>query len=337
MRMFIHILLCLTLAALVGCGPEEHAFLVSIEGRELTLADIEAQVALMAELRLKCAPNLPASELAKFKASLARSYPALFEREALIAAYAEREGIAVAPERLARFKTQAVRNVRIPKSRFKDWDGLCGALGERLAKGVEARVCAEALEDEVKARLVAANPTNLPPDFAETRLARIRAFNRDMDATNALIHARANEAWEKLKAGAEFGDVAAEYSDLPEERKDRGEWANLDWKQVAEDKNLAIWAKKLNPGEFSPPIEADNGLMIMRLDRKDEKDCVMSRIYFCLPMFCAEPKPEQIVAEAQREYADNLMKAKLAELRAGAKIVPGNQKISKKAKEKKAK
>lgn len=337
MRFCCHILLICLLSCLLGCGEEERAFIVSVDGRELTQADLDSQVSLMVDLRLKCVPNIPAMELDRFRSQLVRSYPALFEREALLAGYAEREGIEVSPERLDRFKARALRGMRIPKVQVRNWAGLVKALGGHLAAGVEARVRAEALEDEVKDRLAAANPTNLPPDFAETTIQRIRAFNRDMDATNALIKARANVAWEELKAGADFGDVAAKYSEIPEERKDRGEWANLDWKQIDDEKELSKWARQLNAGEFSPPIEADNGLMIARVDRKDERECVLSRIYFCLPMFCAEPKPEQIVAEARREHADNLLKAKLAELRAGAKIVRGNQGISKQAKEKKVK
>lgn len=337
MRVYSQILFALLISFLLGCGREERAYIVSVDGRQLTESALEEQVAMMADLRLKCAPNIPAAELKRFRSQLARSYPALFEREALLAAYAEREGIAVSSERLERFKARAVRNMRIPKAQVRNWAGLVKVLGDRLAAGVEARVRAEALEDEVKDRLAAADPTNLPPDFAETQIRRIRAFNRDMDATNALVKARANQAWEELKSGATFGDVAAKYSELPEERKDRGEWANLDWKQIDEEKELSKWARQLKPGEFSPPIEADNGLMIARVDRKDERECVLSRIYFCLPMFCAEPKPEEIVAEARREHADQLLKAKVAELRAAAKIVRGDQVISKQAKEKKVK
>lgn len=337
MRFFWQILLVCFFSFLLGCEKDERAFIVSVDGRELTKADLDSRVSFMVDLRLKCVPNISAAELQRFRSQLVRSCPILFEREALLASYAEREGIVVSSERLDRFKARAVRNMRIPKVQIRNWSGLVKALGDQLAAGVEARVRAEALEDEVKSRLVAANPTNLPPDFAEKTLQRIRAFNRDMDATNVLIRARASAAWEELKAGADFGDVAAKYSEIPEERKDRGEWANLDWKQVDEEKELSKWARQLNVGEFSPPIEADNGLMIARVDRKDERDCVLSRIYFCLPMFCAEPKPEEIVSEARRQHADNMLKAKLAELRARAKIVRGNQGISKETKEKKNK
>ena len=337
MRFCCQILIFCLLSFLLGCGRGERAYIVSVDGRELTKADLDAQVSLMADLRLKCVPNVPAAELDRFRGQLVRSYPALFEREALLAAYAAREGIEISPERLEKFKTQAARNIRIPKAQVRNWAGLVRVLGDRLAAGVEARVRAEALEDEVRARLAAADPTNLPPDFAETRISRIRAFNREMDATNALVRARANAAWEELKAGAEFGDMAAKYSELPEERKDRGEWANLDWKQIDDEKELSKWARQLKPGEFSPPIEADNGLMIARVDQKDERECVLSRIYFCLPMFCAEPKPEEIVADARRTHADNLLKAKLDALRAEAKIVRGSQVISNQAKEKKVK
>ena len=302
-----------------GCR-DNRDLVVSVNGDSLTKAMLEQRVEQMIELKLKSKADLTMPQVEKLRKTLRRSYPAVFIDETLIAQCLAHEGVSIRPECLDAFRAAAVKGLDMPK--VKNWQGLEAAVGP-LAAFVADRVVAEASRQALRDWLVERNPTNLPADFVERRLAEVKAFNERMDATNAVAKARAEAAWERLKQGEAFGAVARACSDIPEERKDRGKWANLDWKQIEGDAQLYEWVRKLQPGEFSPPIEADNGLMIVRVDKKDEKECVLSRVYFQLAMYCRVPTPQEIVDEVNALHAETLFQAKYAELRSAAVIVKG--------------
>ena len=316
----------LILVLLSGCQKDDD-FIVSVNGRRLTQAEIDRNVKMMVSLRARSAKNIPSGELVKFPRSLESTYPILFERDAIIGSYAAEQGIVTSDALLGRYRKSAVRGLKPLK--VKDWEGVSKVLGEDFPL-FSARVDAEAREQAVRDYWVSQTPTNFSVGFAEGRIDQMKQFNRNMDASNVLIRARAEKAYGELKGGVDFKTVAARWSELEIERKDKGKWALLDWKQIESDKELNTWAKKLKPGEYSPPIEADNGLMILRVDRKDSKECKMSRIFFQLPMYYQIPTVEELIKQAEKDYAWKLFEEKFAELKAKAVIVKGKQNLNQK-------
>ena len=323
----------LALFVLFGC-TEKRDFVVSVNGEKLTNEMTSRRVAMMRAVYSRCAPNATPADLKRFAQRLSAGYHKVFINDRLIAGYLVGKGLEVPKAKVNEFRKIALTRFRALGVR--KWSGLDKALG-RHAPEFSEQVESEARLSFFKEQLLAQNPTNITPAFVEAEIERAKAFNRRADATNAYAYARATNAWNRLRAGEDFGKVAHEMSDITEERKDRGEWANLDWKQIEPDPLLAKYAHALKPGEYSPPIEADNGLMILRVDKKDETECRMSRIFFQLPMYCRIPTREKLQDRADEAHAEVLFTRKLAELKASAKIVYGNQYVPPKKVDKEAK
>ena len=314
------------LASLTGCErsacPGSAAArrpVVSVDGAVLTRGQLDARVELMLKLARRGNPKLSESAYLSLSNQLVKTYPKVFVPRALVSHYAAREQIETPPATLQRFRQLALR--RVPFLRARSYEAVLKALGDDAGL-FDGQVREEALMDAVKAHVIAANPTNLPPDYATVRLAEIRDYNARMEATNRLIHAQADKVWRKLKAGEPFEKMVEAYTELPEERADKGEWGLLDRKLLEDSPALLRAVSALKPGEFTAPVEGDNGLMIARLDEKNEQneEYALSRIYFRLPMYAREAPAAELIAEAQRKHGERVWAETLATWEKQAKI-----------------
>lgn len=298
-------------------------FVISVNGKCLTRAMVDNRVEMMLKLRQLCKPLSPA-DAKKMKKMLTATYPDVFVDNTLRRMYAESVGLKVADEHMEKCRQRALRNFRAVKA--KSWDALLKKIGP-LSKEFEDLVAGEALNLAIAEHLEKLNPLQLPDDYAEKEIQKLRDYNTRMDATNLVVHVRATNVWEQIKGGMSFRVAAAKYSSLKQERKDKGKWAKLDWPQIESDPELIAWARKLKPGEYSPPIEGDNGLMILMVDAKDDKECELSRIYFSLPLFATIPTAESLIEEAKKKHLQGLLKDTYKEMKSSATIVKGSQKV----------
>ena len=291
--------------------------IISVNGECLTREMLNRRVEMMIQLQMICRPKSTAADLAKLRRQLATSYADLFADDVILKGYMEKNGVVV-PEKIAeRCRTDALAHCKAAK--VKSWTDLRKKLGNHALE-FEDQVAIEMRRTAVFEKWVSENPTNLPPDYAAKKIERIKLHNTKMDLTNAVVYARATNVWQKLVAGADFGDMAAQWSEVKAERDDRGEWGALDWPQIEPDPLLYKYAKSLEIGKFSPPIEADNTLMILRVDKRDEKECTMSRIAFLLPLYWKVPTEAEVLEAVRKDHAKRVCKAKFAELKKAAKI-----------------
>ena len=91
-----------------------------------------------------------------------------------------------------------------------------------LATVLDGMVQTQATEGAVRQHILAKNPLQLPPNYVADQMARIKAYNAEMSLTNALVFAKATNVWEKLKAGADFKQMAKQFSDVPKEAEEGG-------------------------------------------------------------------------------------------------------------------
>ena len=317
----LKIILVVVLFGIWGCA-ERDDFIVSVNQHRLTNEMVAKRVAMMEAARSLAGQKMPKAERKRFRRKLKSTYLRVFVSDSILVDYMAAEGLTFPEKHLAKFRKKALQMFK--KKKIGKWSDLTTKLGEHAGE-FSAQVESEARRAFLLQHWAEATPTNVTPEVIAAELKRIDDFNVKMTATNALIFARATNVWNRLRSGEDFRLVAAECSDIKAERKDKGEWAKLDWQQMAGDAELIKYARKLNPGEFSPPIEADNGLMILRVDKKDEKECTMSRIFFQLYMLCAVPTKEALEARIKEDYAKRLFQEKYEVLKAGAEIRYGSQ------------
>ena len=294
---------------------------VSVDGRTLTRGELLNRSEMMLKLRQMQNKGMKVSEVNKIRKELIKSYPKFFIEHAIWANYADSEGIQIDKKLLDRVRMRAVRSV-IRGKQIK-YSALRSKFGT-LAPVLDDHVRMMALTASAKTHLCKLNPTNFPPEFAANVIKQTKDYNARMALTNVLVYARATNCWEKLKANADFGEMVSEYSELEQERVDNGKWGTLDYSQLEPDETLSAFVKQHGPGEISPPLEGDNGLMILRIDAKKGSDCTLSRIYFRLPMFADVLTEEQILKQALDKHNSKLISKKFKKLKRAAKIVrPG--------------
>ena len=108
----------------------------------------------------------------------------------------------------------------------------------------------------------------------EYRLAHILVqLPEQADALkNQAMRQRAETALAQVRKGAEFGQVAAEFSDAA----DAMTGGVLEWRPAAQlTKKFAEILASMKPGEVTPIIQSPNGFHILKLlDRRDQKDAI---------------------------------------------------------------
>ena len=109
--------------------------------------------------------------------------------------------------------------------------------------------------------------------------------------------------------------MAKAETELQEEVEDDCEWAVLDERFLSEEPALHKWVKSAKPGDVSPPIKADGGVLVVRLDRLDGDDgFALSRIYVRLADVRPPAGKAAIEADYCRREGETFFNSKLAEL-----------------------
>lgn len=85
----------------------------------------------------------------------------------------------------------------------------------------------------------------------------------------------AQKVIEEAAKGADFNELAAQYSDDPSAKKNKGETGIFRWGQKPKDFMEACW--DLNLGEISKAIETETGIYIIRLDSKENDPAYVAK------------------------------------------------------------
>ena len=332
-----HIQILAVLALLLfGCSKEQPkevqskvGVLLSVGGRELTVSNLNDKIEMMVRIRSLADKPPSKKELKDWKATLKTTYPDVFIMQAVIADYAREKGISIDKATTAYYQKKAVR--RLNSKKIKNYKQLRKKLGS-FAKVLDERIVEEALLNEVRKHIAHANPTNFPPDYVKARCQERKDYNARMVLTNAVIYARATNVWEQLKSGADFGELAQKYTEIESEAKDKGELGVIGLQQIQDEPKFAQVLRDLKVGEFSAPVEADNGVSIIRMDSKNvEKDEYgFSRIYFRLPMLAKVFDEKEMEKRLQKEYNERIVGEKIEQMVRSAKVEYFNKKTGEK-------
>lgn len=305
--------------------------IVTVLGKTLVKADVERKAKMLETLIQHRNPKARREQIEGALDKLFRGYPATFVRSAVLDDFAKKNKIVVPDAKLKDFQNMALR--RYGGKDDKSYADMSKALGE-FSVDLDEQVRSEAMGRIVREYWAKLYPTNIPASYVDRQLENFRLYNENVIKTNVLVFARATNVWEQLKAGASFKKMAVKYTELEEDRETEGFWGAVDSRQLTDEPELIAWCKKLKVGEFSPPFEGDNGVMIIRLeDVQDEgREFHLSRIYFMLAESRTPASRERILEAAYDKYADRLFETKLTELIKAAN--PVFKKVSIKGKEK---
>lgn len=299
-----------------GCSRDRSPVVAEVNGHVLRESEVNARATNIAALFLHKTGKV--RNLEQIKSQFRKGYPKIWVEDRVLEDAAKAAGVEVPADFVEKCRNAAFRNFKAKgDTGYEDLMGLSGFTRSLW----EDQVLSEARRMAMKDYWVKQEPANLPPDYADKVIADIRKWNVDMAKTNALQFARATNVWEKLKAGADFVKTARLNTEATEEIEDNCEWGTIDDKFLADEPALMKQLKSMKPGEFSPPVDGDGGILIVRLDSfADDDGYNVSRIFFRKGNVQTPAPKAEIVATAVRNHEKNLFKRKLQELVDRAKI-----------------
>gem|GEM_PF-6390760 len=129
------------------------------------------------------------------------------------------------------------------------------------------------------------------PNEVEERRRILTRYNERMVATNALVYAQASNAWSQVVAGKlSFHDAVLKYDESEDPTEDRDLWGSFSMGELASEPAVRAVVQRMKVGDVSPPVEGDNGLVIVKLLAVEEgtrqvsveKSYRLGRIFFHL-------------------------------------------------------
>lgn len=302
------------LALVLFCGCSRNPYggdaVVSVDGTVLFSGEIDLRAANIAALFLH--HDGTPSRCEKVKKVFSEGYPARWVEDRVLEREAERVGVALSEGILGQCRRQAFQNFKAKGD--KGYEALVGLPG----------MTRELWEDQVKsdARRVAMreywakeSPTNIPMSYADGVLAKMKRWNADMAETNRLQWVKATNVWQQLNRGADFVKTARLNTELPDEIEDDCEWGSLDDQFLEDEPALRRRLAGMKAGEWTPPVDADGGILIVRLDERDAEGAYrVSRIFFRKANFIQPAPRAEIIRSAEEKYVDGLFERRLGEL-----------------------
>ncbi|MBO7685699.1 MAG: hypothetical protein J6V72_04910 [Kiritimatiellae bacterium] len=244
---------------------------VRVNGENITKQDFtvweRTYVKIFAMLR-GWSPNTVNAETKKFRHNNRSHVLDDLVTLALFRQYARAEGIEPDPKGLAQKERDFLRMVHKPKAKFADVAASFGKEdGEMLNRMV---VQGGALTMAVLVRSTSNDLYRVTAQEFTNRINYVEKTNRDADASNAVVRARAVQAKKEILAGAIFADVAKKYADFSPEQGE--EWETFQLDEFDGDNPLGQWLARSDTGDVSDPLVLDDGIAIVGLKAKYESD-----------------------------------------------------------------
>ena len=290
----------------VGFGDlPNDAVLISVNGRKFAKADFLKWV----ELRI-CMANMtqgqPADDSLKslIREQMLANVTNEYVRQVIAADYAKDAGLAAGTGAVARCRLGFSYACGMPNAK---WDKLVKKFPRSLRGTIEDRVASEALFSTVFAHFVEKNKITVEQEEIDKLYGNYLDYNRQCSTTNSVIWGKASNIWQRVMSGEDFKELAMRF-DEDEYREDNGVWGTF-----RDEPEIWKLISRFRPGWISPPIEADNGLMIMKIDSIEDSggdiasasyvpspsaEFTISRIFLHLPLFIEKTDKEQFAQQA---------------------------------------
>ncbi len=157
-------------------------------------------------------------------------------------------------------------------------------------------------------------------DVTDDDIGKVRKWSDELAAasaaTNAAVRERAAEAWRRLAAGGDFAALAREYSEADE--APAYDWGEFALDEFDDSPELRKALEGMQPGEFSQPVEGDNGLVIVRLTAIDQDSMPpkysLDRIFFRLAEDVPEYPEDEIRTAIANKFVNEFISGEIEKL-----------------------
>lgn len=279
-------------------GLPDDAAIITVDGRSLTKGEFSSWVALRRTLVSRAArkggkpdPRLLESVEKLMLASVTNDFP----RECVLAEYAKNRKIVAKENDVLQCRRGFLKSAGMQGTQ---WDKAVAAFPPGQRETIGRRVAAEALSRAVAAKWREDNEPLAAPSEIDRLYKRYLEYNKACAASNTLIWAKATNIWKRAASGEAFRKLQEKF-DEDEYKSDDGEWGVFTAENFAGDDDLQKFWPDMSPGWISPPVEGDNGLMVLKVLAVDGPRKKLARIFLHLPLFLEETDKEALAKEVR--------------------------------------
>lgn len=297
-----------------GCAKRAEEGVVFIEDGKLRVTEAYTRNAVLLSSKIMELSGKPIAE-PKFKSwanSMAfRSIPSLLGSK-LIEEEMDARGIKATPESDKKILAAHSKRMRARGASKEELAEKFGDLKDFYLKqfDFESRkaVFLQQLEDEIVLE-------DAVVDAVYKHNAEKRA---EEDGLYKAAFAKAAQAEAKLKEGVNWEDVAKEFNEdglLVEEYKDNWkEWESIPKTGPYIPENVGVAVRQLKEGEWTEPLETDDGLLIVKVLKIDDLNIDCARINFRLPFFTETPEKPELKEQLKKEMLQEKLEDLIREL-----------------------
>lgn len=297
--------------------------LVTVDGKTLHYADVEAEVDLRMSLVRLRRRRMSQTALARMKAMIFKQAIPHYVQTRVFGKYALENGVVIRPADREEFGRKIAKSYQ-----QTNFSALKAKLSERQIRILEQRIDEELLVNAAKARIIEEAKISIMDEAVTNELARMHRMNQIATATNALVYANASNIWRKIRSrNLTFDEAVADYSES-EDASARGAWVTAKVSQMKDEPRLVRAIENLRTGDFTSPVETDNGLCIIRVDSRKlenpndtEETFALSRIYLRLAQTWDEISAEEMRRGMREKVERDAISGKLKELIGKSQVV----------------
>ena len=273
------------------------ATLIVVNGKALTKEMFLKWVELRITIAKLSQGQLPNDEIRTLiKSQMLSSVTNDYISQVVASDYAKEKGIKAGTNQVARCKKGFSYACGMPNAR---WEHVIGKFSNDLKKVIEERVDCESMLSTVFTKYVADNHITVEQAEIDKLYANYLQYNSTCSQTNVQTWVKASNIWHRACSGEDFKELARQF-DEDEYREADGVWGKFQLTDFTDEPEIWKLTTRFRRGWISPPIEADNGLMIMKIDaiEDDVSDVnapdyipspsasfTISRIFLHLPLF----------------------------------------------------
>ena len=281
-------LLAVAVLFVVGCEKDADTILIA-DGRRLTTVGRDREIDLRTKVFGIMRPTASVADAERFRKTLMDSAEEHFIVESGLLRVARARGIS-AP------RDEVMGRLAPLSSALR-----CLAPGDQaLAEEIAER---EVLCSRVVESLSAEIDVSVSEDELDTAMERLHDYADMVASTNALVYARATNVWNEICRGADFTNMAARWSEADDPSS--CEWGTFPLAALVDSPELQRLLPEMSPGDITPPVEGDNGLVVVRLvevDRSsDPATYCLDRIFFRLPECAPTLSRDELAVEMAKE------------------------------------
>lgn len=326
------ILAATILAMIVGCGKKTGAtaenrnlivgseqkkiedmkpgdVIVSVNGTQLKRAEFDDTLDVWELIYRLMNPVCKERDAKDYRLSRSRSFVPEYVTKQLLVQEARRRGLKATPEKVDMMENIMANVAKREGKTAEQFLTSLGRKGDLLRQDMKEQALIQTLRQvEFGEKL-----TITQEDIKKVEKG-CKKYNDMCEATNRLVQAHAEKVVARLRAGADFSQVAKEVSQVKD--GEGGFWGEFGRAEI-DDAQIRHEAFTLPVGEFSKPIDTADGLVIIKVLERVGVDSPaatlsakvkLARILFLLTEFKQLPDEKVIRSEVEKSRLESLQR-----------------------------